>query len=266
MILFNKLIILILIITVFYNSIFFLGNSNYNIITQFGSIKKVEDNKGIYFKIPFIQNSNFINKNLKTINIKDTYITAERRYLNIESFVIFKIIDPIEYYKKAKNLMNILYDLVNQELKNLFAQLSMNDILKNGLNIDNIGINFGIQIVNFNLTKISFYDSVLESIYYRMISEVERQSNEYRAEGLEVASKIKANADKEKNIIITESLRTSKIIKSEGDAQKNQIIANFYDKSPEFYIFYTTMKLYQENIKDKDLILNYDNDFLKLIN
>ena len=139
------------------------------------------------------------------------------------------------------------------------------DIIKN--RADKESEKIGIEIIDVRLRRVELPKEVSESVYQRMEAERKSVANELRSEGFAESEKIRANADKEKDIIITEAYKEAQQIKGEGDAKASRIYADAFSKNKEFYDFYRSLEAYKKSFSSKDdvMVLDADSDFFKYL-
>ena len=123
----------------------------------------------------------------------------------------------------------------------------------------------GVQIVDVRVKRVDLPTEVSESVYRRMEAERKRVANELRSEGSAEAEKIRANAEKQREVIIAEAYRDAQKIKGEGDAKAAATYAQAFNQNPEFYAFYRSMEAYRGSFKSKNdvIVVEPNSDFFK---
>ena len=270
-------IILILAFTAFF-SIFIVKEVNQAIVLQFGDPKKIVTKSGLNFKLPFIQNVAFLDKRVLNLdNPPEEVIAADQKRLIVDAIARFKIVDPLKFYISVGNervarqrLATIINSRIRgvlgkQELATLLSKdrAKQMSIIQNDVNIE--AKNFGIEIVDVRIKRADLPQANSEAIYARMQTERQREAKEFRAQGAEIATRIKSTADKEVTVILANAKKKSEIMKGEGDGQRNKIFADAFGKDPQFFSFYRAMQSYEKALigGDTSLILSPDSDFFK---
>ena len=242
--------IVVLGITAF-QSIFIVQEINQAIVLQFGDPKKIVSKSGLNFKLPFIQNVAYLDKRVLNLdNPPEEVIAADQKRLIVDAIARFKIIDPLKFYISVGNervarqrLATIINSRIRgvlgkQELATLLSKdrAKQMSIIQNDVNTE--AKNFGIEIVDVRIKRADLPQANSEAIYARMQTERQREAKEFRAQGAEIATRIKSTADKEVTVILANAKKKSEIMKGEGDGQRNKIFANAFGKDPQFFSFY----------------------------
>ena len=270
-------ILVVLGITAF-QSIFIVQEINQAIVLQFGDPKKIVNKSGLNFKLPFIQNVAYLDKRVLNLdNPPEEVIAADQKRLIVDAIARFKIVDPLKFYISVGNervarqrLATIINSRIRgvlgkQELATLLSKdrAKQMSIIQNDVNTE--AKNFGIEIVDVRIKRADLPQANSEAIYARMQTERQREAKEFRAQGAEIATRIKSTADKEVTVILANAKKKSEIMKGEGDGQRNKIFANAFGKDPQFFSFYRAMQSYEKALigGDTSLILSPDSDFFK---
>ena len=269
--------IVVLGITAF-QSIFIVQEINQAIVLQFGDPKKIVNKSGLNFKLPFIQNVAYLDKRVLNLdNPPEEVIAADQKRLIVDAIARFKIVDPLKFYISVGNervarqrLATIINSRIRgvlgkQELATLLSKdrAKQMSIIQNDVNTE--AENFGIEIVDVRIKRADLPQANSEAIYARMQTERQREAKEFRAQGAEIATRIKSTADKEVTVILANAKKKSEIMKGEGEGQRNKIFADAFGKDPQFFSFYRAMQSYEKALigGDTSLILSPDSDFFK---
>ncbi len=270
-------IVVVLGITAF-QSIFIVQEINQAIVLQFGDPKKIVNKSGLNFKLPFIQNVAYLDKRVLNLdNPPEEVIAADQKRLIVDAIARFKIVDPLKFYISVGNervarqrLATIINSRIRgvlgkQELATLLSKdrAKQMSIIQNDVNTE--AKNFGIEIVDVRIKRADLPQANSEAIYARMQTERQREAKEFRAQGAEIATRIKSTADKEVTVILANAKKKSEIMKGEGDGQRNKIFADAFGRDPQFFSFYRAMQSYEKALigGDTSLILSPDSDFFK---
>ena len=270
-------IILILAFTAFF-SIFIVKEVNQAIVLQFGDPKKIILKPGINFKLPFIQNVVYLDKRILNLDTPpEEVIASDQKRLIVDAFARFQIIDPLKFYisvgneRVARSRLSTIINsrirgvLGKQELATLLStdRTKQMSIIQNDVNTE--AQNFGIEIVDVRIKRADLPPANSEAIYKRMQTEREREAKEFRAQGAEIAQKIRSTADKDVTVILAQANKKSEIMKGEGDGQRNKIFADAFGRDPQFFAFYRAMQAYEKALigGETSLVLSPDSDFFK---
>lgn len=261
-------------------SAFTVDQREYALVIRLGQIVKVEKSPGLYFKLPLVDEVKFYEKRIFTLDKDDAerFNTAENKYMLVDSFVKWRIIDPIKYYVSVRgdevSAERRLSQNVNNGLRAEFGRRTIHDVIAGEraqiMDILRAKANaeagpMGIEVVDVRLKRVDYTDEISGSVYQRMEAERKRVANELRSQGFAASEKIRADADKQREVIIAEAYRDAQQTKGEGDAKAAEIYSAAYSKNPEFYAFYRSTEAYRNSFKSKSdvMVLDSSSDFLK---
>ena len=269
----------IVVIGVFlFQSIFIVQEINQAIVLQFGDPKKIISKAGLNFKLPFIQNVVFLDKRILNLdNEPQEVIAADQKRLIVDAIARFKIVDPLKFYisvgneRVARSRLSTIINsrirgvLGTQELATLLStdRAKQMSIIQNDVNTE--AKTLGIQIVDVRIKRADLPPANSDAIYKRMQTEREREAKEFRAQGAEIAQKIRSTADKDVTVLLANANKKSEIMKGEGDGQRNKIFANAFGRDPQFFAFYRAMQAYETALigGDTSMVLSPDSEFFK---
>ena len=269
---------IVLIAVVIFQSLFIVQEISQAIVLQFGDPKKIISKAGLNFKLPFIQNVVFLDKRILNLdNEPQEVIAADQKRLIVDAIARFKIVDPLKFYisvgneRVARSRLSTIINsrirgvLGTQELATLLStdRTKQMSIIQNDVNTE--AQNFGIEIVDVRIKRADLPPANSEAIYKRMQTEREREAKEFRAQGAEIAQKIRSTADKDVTVILAEANKKSEIMKGEGDGLRNKIFADAFGKDPQFFAFYRAMQAYEKALigGETSLVLSPDSEFFK---
>ncbi len=272
---------LVLAVVVASASLFTVDQRQYAIVFQLGEIKEVISDPGLNFKLPLIQNVRYFDKRILTMDTAEPerFITSEKKNVLVDHFVKWRIIDPQLYYVSVAGdearARTRLAQTVNSGLREEFGRRTVHDVVSGERDLimdqmreraDRDARTIGVQIVDVRLKRVDLPNEVSESVYRRMEAERKRVANELRSQGAAEAEKIRADADRQREVIVAEAYRTSQQVKGEGDAKATSTYADAFGKSPEFYSFYRSLEAYRANFAGKSNVLVVDpsSDFFRL--
>lgn len=278
----NKIIKILIIasLTLFLmsNTIFTVDQTQQVLVLQFGEPKRIIDNPGIKFKVPFLQNTVFFDKRMIDLSIAEQEVIAsDQKRLIINAFTKYKITDPLKFYTTVRNfygLENKLSAILDSSLRQVIGEVTLNELLTNNRsdimsNIRDIVSKeseiFGVKIIDVRIMRADLPKENSDAIFARMQTEREKEAREIRANGAEEAQKIRAEADKQKTIILAEAKKKSNLTRGNGEGQSNKIYADAYGKDPEFADFYRSMSAYKTSIKSENtkMIVSPEGEFFK---
>ena len=272
--------ILAAVIAVLGASIFTVDQRQFAIVFQLGEVREEISEPGLYFKWPLIQNVRYFEKRILTLDSSEPerYITSEKKNVLVDSFVKWRIVDPRLYYvsvagdeARAKTRLS---QTVNAGLREEFGKRTVHDVVSGERDkimeemrqkADLDARKIGVEIVDVRVKRVDLPLEVSESVYRRMEAERKRVANELRSEGSAEAEKIRADADKQREVIVAKAYRDAQIIKGEGDAKAAAIYADAFNQNPEFYAFYRSLEAYRGSFKSKSdvIVVEPNSDFFK---
>jgi membrane protease subunit HflC len=258
----------------------------YVVITQFGEPIKAIKEAGLKLKWPDpIQSINRYNNRLMTYEMGETeYLTEDKKNVMVDSYVVWKIDDPVKYMKTVKNRLGAetrLADILSSEIGISLGKFDLSSLIST--DPDNIKFgqmmaeakkeisrkakDYGTEIADVKVTLLNFPERNKLSVFRRMRAERERIAKGYRSEGTEKALKIRADADKQKQIILSKAYEKAQKIKGDGEALAIKIYAEAYEKDIKFYELIRTLESYEKFIDGKTtVVLSADSELLKFIN
>ena len=263
--------------------LFVVDQRQYAIIFALGEVKEVVTEPGLKFKLPPpFQNVAYYEKRILTIDTPDSdrFITSEKKNLVVDSFVKWRIVDPKLYYVSVQGRESVAVDRLQQSLKdalnNEIGKRTVNDMVSGVREKVMQGIRtkvnedagkIGIEIVDVRLKRVEFSDEIKDSVFKRMESERKRVANELRSTGSADGEKIRADADRQRQVIIAEAYRDAQRIQGEGDAKASAIYAQAFGQNPEFYNFYRSLEAYRNSFRNKGdvLVVEPSSEFFKYL-
>lgn len=261
-------------------TVFTVDQRQQAIVFQLGEIISVKHQPGLYFKIPLLQNVRYFDTRLRTVDTvePERFLTSEKKNVLVDSFVKWRIIDVKQHYVSVggdeARAETRLMQTVNDSLRAEFGKRTVHEvvsgerdkimeILRQKADLDARKI--GVQVMDVRLKRVDLPQEVSESVYQRMEAERKRVANELRSQGFAESEKIRADADRQREVILAEAYRTAQQTKGEGDAKAAATYAAAYGQNPEFYSFYRSLEAYRQSFKNKTdvLVLEPTSDFFK---
>ena len=267
-------------IVIISSSMFTVHMTQNAVVLELSKPKEIITEPGLYFKIPFIQKVRYFSKQLLDNDSNPTeVITKDKKNLLVDNFTMFRIVDPLKFLETVRGERGArarLDDIVYSELRVEIGTHDLHDVVTETRNAimakvtkeANIkAAEYGIEVVEVRIKRADLPPEVANSIFNRMRTERERIAMEYRSEGKEEATKIRAETDKEKTILVAQAYKQEQIVRGEGDAQATKIYADAYSKDQKFYTFMRSMEAYKKSLKtDTTLLMSEDSDFLGFLN
>ncbi len=274
------LIALIALLVVLSASMFTVDQRQNALVFQLGEVVSVKTKPGLYFKLPLVQNVRYFDTRILTLDSADPerFITSEKKNVLVDSFIKWRVIDARQFYvsvggdeRRAEIRLN---QTVNDGLRAEFGKRTINAVVSGSreeimsiirAKADQDARTIGVQVVDVRIKRVDLPEAVSENVYRRMEAERKQVANELRSTGAAEAEKIRADADKQKDVIVAEAYRDAQGVKGEGDAKASALYAAAYGKNAEFYAFYRSMQAYRESFKSKSdvMVLDPSADFFK---
>ena len=269
----------IVVIGVFlFQSLFIVQEINQAIVLQFGDPKKIISKAGLNFKLPFIQNVVFLDKRILNLdNAPQEVIASDQKRLIIDAITRFQITDPLKFYISVGNervARSRLSTIINSRIRGVLGTQELATLLSTDRtkqmaiiqsDVNKEAKSFGIKIIDVRIKRADLPPANSDAIYKRMQTEREREAKEFRAEGAEIAQKIRSTADKDVTVLLANANKKSEIMKGEGDGQRNKIFAGAFGRDPQFFAFYRAMQAYETALigGETSMVLSPDSEFFK---
>ena len=261
-----------------FQSLFIVQEINQAIVLQFGDPKKIISKAGLNFKLPFIQNVVFLDKRILNLdNAPQEVIASDQKRLIIDAITRFQITDPLKFYISVGNervARSRLSTIINSRIRGVLGTQELATLLSTDRtkqmaiiqsDVNEEAKSFGIKIIDVRIKRADLPPANSDAIYKRMQTEREREAKEFRAEGAEIAQKIRSTADKDVTVLLANANKKSEIMKGEGDGQRNKIFANAFGRDPQFFGFYRAMQAYETALigGETSMVLSPDSEFFK---
>jgi len=267
------------------STIFVVDQRQFGVVYALGQIKEVITQPGLNFKLPPpFQNVSYIDKRLLTLDNADTepMLTAEKQRMVIDWYVRWRITEPSQYIRNvglderagaqqlSRVVRNALQEEINKrtvkELLSLKREALMQDVKAEVQEKVRGSKPWGVDVVDVRITRADYVDTITESVYRRMEAERKRVANELRSTGGAEGEKIRADADRQREVTIANAYRDAQKIKGEGDAQAARIYGEAFGRDPQFAQFYRSLEAYKASFAKKSDIMVLDpgsSDFFK---
>lgn len=278
---------LVLLLALASSALFVVDQRQFGLVYQLGEIKRVVTDPGLNFKMPPpFQNVTYLDKRLLILNSSDSepMLTAEKQRVVIDWFVRWRISDPAAYVRNvglnegagAMQLNRVVRNSFQEEVnKRTVSQLLSSD--REALMADvkdqvlaavkSAEKPWGMDVADVRITRVDYAETITKSVYDRMEAERKRVANELRSTGQAEGERIRADADKQREVILAEAYRDAQTLKGEGDGKAAEIYAQAFGKDPAFAEFYRSLEAYQSSFTSKSdvMVLSSDNAFLRAL-
>ena len=279
--LFSAIVALVLGVVVVGSCIFVVDQRQYAIVFALGEIKEVVSKPGLYFKLPPpFQNVVYVEKRILTIDTPeiDRFITSEKQNVLVDTYVKWRVIDPREYWVSVAGRAAGASDRISRSLRdalnNEIAKRTVNDVISASREQVMTGIRervnadakrLGVEVVDVRIKRVDLADEIRDSVFRRMESERKAIANERRSSGAAESEKIRANADRQREVLLAQAYRRAQGIMGDGDARSTAVYAASFGQNPEFASFYRSLQAYRESFKTKSDVIVADpqSDFFR---
>jgi membrane protease subunit HflC len=249
---------------------------------RFGEIMSSDYDPGLHFMVPVVNDVRKFDRRVLTRNYpSEQFLTSEGKILNVDFYVKWRISDVGQYYQATSGdeeaAARRLAEIVKDGLKGVIARRTIQQVVAAqraefiGDIVEVAGSSvqqLGITLVDVRVKKIDLPDDVLDSVFNRMRQNFARQAAQLRAEGDELAQRVRAAADRERTELLAQAAREAEKIRGEGDAKAAAIYAGVHKRNPEFYAFHRSLEAYRKSMgKSEDiLVLAPDSEFFRYLN
>ncbi|GKT15976.1 protease modulator HflC [Acidovorax sp. SUPP2522] len=259
------------------STLFVVDQRQFGVVYQLGQIKDVITEPGLNFKMPPpFQNVRYIDKRLLTLDSTDTesMLTAEKQRVVIDWYVRWRISDPSAYIRNVgldenagalqlnRVVRNAFQEEVNKrtvkELLSLKRDALMSDVKREVLEVVQGAKPWGVDVVDVRITRVDYVEAITESVYRRMEAERKRVANELRSTGAAEGEKIRADADRQREVAIANAYRDAQKVKGEGDAEAARVYAEAFGRDPQFAQFYRSLEAYKSSFNKKSDVMVVD--------
>jgi membrane protease subunit HflC len=260
------------------SALFTVHQTQQALVLQFGNPKRIITEPGLHMKIPFIQNAIYIDRRVLDFDaVSEEIILGDQKRLVVDAFARYRIVDPLRFYQTVgteevfRGRINTILDaslrkalgevplftVLSDERSQLMARI------RDQANVE--AKQFGVDVVDVRIKRADLPAENSQAIYRRMQTEREREAKELRAQGAEMAQRIRARADRERVVLLAEARREAQIARGEGDAEAVRIFAEAFGQDIDFFTFYRTMQAYRDALGDDNtsFVLSPDSEFFR---
>ncbi|HIF89180.1 MAG TPA: protease modulator HflC [Candidatus Thioglobus sp.] len=250
---------------------------------RLGEVVAIENEPGLKFKTPFVNNVVFFDQRIQTLDsAPEAFLTVEKKNVIVDSYVKWRIVDVWKFYISTGGAMasaNLRLAQNNQDaLRSEFSKRTIREVVSDQRDAIMATVKsklksiaeseYGIEVIDVRIKRIELSQEVRNSVYLRMETERKGLANKLRSEGSEEAEKIQAFAEKERTIILANAYRDSEKVRGEGDAESASNYAEAYSQDAEFYSFYRSLESYRKSFGQSGdiLVLSPDSEFFRHFN
>jgi modulator of FtsH protease HflC len=281
----NRLVLIaggaLLALIILVSTLFVVDQRQVAVVFALGEIKEVIQEPGLKWKLPPpFQNVVFLDRRIQTMDSPETrpIFTAEKKSLVIDWLVKWRVTDPRQFIRNngidMRNLDTRLSPIVHAAFNEEVTKRTVGEVLSSGrdkvmqdvrLRLSDEAKSFGIEILDVRIKRVDFVANITESIYSRMASERKQVANQLRSTGGAEGEKIRADADRQREVIVAEAYRDAQKVKGEGDAKASAIFAEAFGRDPQFALFYRSLEAYRASFRSKSDVMVVDpaSDFFK---
>tara|TARA_B100000519_G_scaffold189923_1_gene188922 strand:- start:16 stop:885 length:870 start_codon:yes stop_codon:yes gene_type:complete len=264
------------------NTLFVVKETERAVMLRFGQLVNADIEPGLHFKIPWVNTVRKFDARIQTEDATpERFLTLEQKALEVDSYAKWRIVDVDQFYVSTRGNVstagNLLAQRINDGLRDQIGARTLIEVVageRDQLMLDltaelneTTASDIGIEVIDVRVKRIDLPDDVRSSVYERMITERNREAQEIRSRGDELAIGIRADADRQVVIYEAEAYRDAEQIRGEGDANATAIYADAFSKDEEFYAFTRSLNAYRETFSSKSdvLLLDPDSDYFKYL-
>ncbi|MCK6431542.1 MAG: protease modulator HflC [Burkholderiaceae bacterium] len=256
------------------STVFVVKQTQVGVVYALGEIREVVTEPGLRFKLPPpLQNVVFLDKRIQTLDSPETrpIFTAEKKSLVIDWLVKWRITEPRQFIRNngtdIRNLESRLSPVVQAAFNEEVTRRTVRGVLSDERDKVMQDVRnrlvaevkaFGVEIVDVRIKRVDFVADITDSVYRRMQSERQRVANELRSQGSAEGEKIKADADKQREVILAEAYRDAQKVKGEGDARASALYADAFGRDPQFAQFYRSLDAYRASFRNRSDVMVVD--------
>ena len=274
--------LIVAVLLVLSQSIYTVDQRQYAIKFQLGEFIDAKTEAGLYFKVPLLQNIKVYDRRILTLDAPrpDRITTSEKKPLNVDFIAYWRVIDVRKYYQSVTGDEELAKQRLAQTIRAILGQEINKRTIHEAISAERDKImattrqradadakQIGVEIVDVRLRRVELPEEVLAQVYQRMESERKRVANELRSQGAAESEKIRADADRQREVILADAYRQAQKVKGEGDAKSSAIYAAAYGQNPEFYAFYRSLETYKSTFRNRNdlMVLDPNSEFFQYL-
>jgi modulator of FtsH protease HflC len=270
------LIVVALIIA--YSTLFTVYQTRQALVVRLGNPVRVVTEPGLNYKVPLVDSVIHIDKRILDLeNPSQEVIASDQKRLVVDAFARYRITNGLKFYQTVGTVEGAnsrLSTLLNSALRRVLGEATLTQVVRDQREqlmarvrdqLEAEAQAFGITIVDVRIRRADLPEQNSQAVYQRMITERQREAQEFRSQGTQRAQEIRAKADRDVTVLLAEAQSKGEQIRGEGDAERNRIFAEAYGRDPEFFSFYRSMQAYEAGLKANDtrMLLKPDSEFFR---
>ena len=261
-------------------SLFVVDQRQNAIVFRLGEVVSIKSDPGLYWKLPVIEDVRYFDIRIHTVaaDEPERFLTSEKKNVLVDSFVKWRITDMQQYYVSVggdeRRAQDRITKTVNDSLRAEFGKRTVHQVISGERDeiielmrekVDEDAAKIGVKVLDVRLKRVDLTKEISDAVYRRMEAERKRVANELRSTGFADAEKIRADADRDREIIVAKAYGDAQKVKGDGDAQAAALYARSFTRDPEFYAYYRSLEAYRESFRSKSdlLILEPGSEFFK---
>jgi membrane protease subunit HflC len=270
--------LLVVALIVAYSTLFTVYQTRQALVVRLGKPVRVVTEPGLNYKVPLVDSVIHIdNRILDLENPSQEVIASDQKRLVVDAFARYRITDGLKFYQTVGTVEGAnsrLSTLLNSALRRVLGEATLTQVVRDQREqlmarvrdqLETEAQAFGITIVDVRIRRADLPEQNSQAVYQRMITERQREAQEFRSQGTQRAQEIRAKADRDVTVLLAEAQSKGEQIRGEGDAERNRIFAEAYGRDPEFFSFYRSMQAYETGLKANDtrMLLKPDSEFFR---
>ncbi len=270
-----------------YMSAFIVHQNEQALVVQFGNPKRVVTDPGLYWKMPFIENVEYLEKRILDVDtqaVNDStpkpVIVSGKKQVIVDAFARYKVIDPLRFAQRLRDERNARSQLAIQldsSMRLVLGSATLEDVVRDKREklmeeikrrVNEESKDLGVEIVDVRIKRADLPKDIESAIFARMKSEREQEAQQLRAQGEQTKRTIIADAERQVTIIKGEAQQKADTLRGEGEAERNRVFAEAFGKDPDFFAFYRSMQAYEHGLKagDTRLVISPTSEFFRYFN
>lgn len=263
-------------------SMFVVDQRQNAIVFRLGEAVEIKTDPGLYFKFPIVDNVRYFDVRILTIDTAEPerFLTSEKKNVLVDLFVKWKITDVKRFFESVQGnevlAQTRLLQTINDGLRAEFGNRTVHEVVSGERDkimelmrarANEDAVKIGVEVMDVRLKRVDLPQEVSVDVYRRMEAERKRVANELRSTGFAESERIRADADRQREVILAQAYRDAQRIKGEGDAKATAIYARAYEINPEFYAFYRSLEAYTQSFSSRSdvLVLEPSSEFFKYL-
>ena len=263
-----------------FSALFTVRQDQQALVLQFGNPVRVERTPGLKVKVPFIQNVEYYDRRILDLDPPtQEVILADQKRINVDAFARYRILDPLEFRKRAgtdANFRQVFGGRLNAGIRSEIGKILLPDMLtaKRAEIMDRIANllraqapEFGVEVIDVRIGRTDLPEATSQAVFNRMRSDRVAEAAQLRAEGEEQKTRIKAEAERDKVVILAEARRKSEILRGEGDGERTRVLNTAYGRDAEFFDFYRSLEALGQSMSEgTSMVLSPDSSLFQFFN